>query len=73
MPSVEISPLDQAAYFFGSQKAMAEALGLTPNAVSLWKKRGIPLKQAVRIEKLTDKKVTKEELRPDIFSELQNV
>ena len=49
---------------------MAEYLGITPTWLSLLmsgRKRASPL-LAVKIEEATQKLVTREELRPDLFS-----
>ncbi|MBS5835544.1 MULTISPECIES: Cro/CI family transcriptional regulator [Neisseria] len=39
--------------FFGSKTATAQALGISPSAVTQWKEI-VPEKQAYRIEKLSD-------------------
>ena len=40
---------------FGTQAAMAKAVGVTPSAVSQWMQRGIiPAEHAIVIERLTD-------------------
>ncbi len=60
--------LKKAADYFGSQAALAGALGVGPMAISSWKKRGrVPTHRAVEIERMTGGAVTKEELRPDVF------
>lgn len=54
----------------GSKMEMAEYLGITPTWLSLLmsgRKRASPL-LAVKIEEATQKLVTREELRPDLFS-----
>lgn len=46
--------LDAAATHYGSQTAMAEALGVTPQAVSLWFSRGhVPRGRARHISDAT--------------------
>lgn len=42
----------QAIKYFGSSKALAEALGVTPQAVSGWK--GIPARRQYEIERITN-------------------
>ncbi|MNJ57919.1 hypothetical protein D3C77_535300 [compost metagenome] len=59
------TPLERAIHAAGSGKALAELLGVTPMAVSYWKARGVPAKQALPIEKATG--VSRHELRPDIY------
>ena len=48
-----------AVAHFGSQTKMAEALGITDAAISLWVKRGgiVPIKQALRINQMSDGEV----------------
>jgi len=62
-----MSPLERASQHFGSQAALARALGVTPMAVSQWKKRGIPPWQAVAIEHLTQGAIGRKELCPAMF------
>lgn len=59
--------IDKAAEAVGSQAALAKALGVTPMAVTQWKKRGVPPERCRDIEQATGGQVTREELRPDIF------
>lgn len=78
----QVAAVQAAVRIFGSQAALARALGVTPVAVGQWlnpensKGRGVPAKQCVRIEKLTDCAVTRRDLRPDdwpdIWPELVN-
>lgn len=52
---------------FGSLKELAEKLELQPQTVYLWNSTKIPLKYLVRIEKLSELRLTREQLRPDLF------
>lgn len=45
---------------FGNQTKAADFLGLTRATISVWKKRGIPLKQQFRIERITNGKLRAE-------------
>ena len=57
--------LDQAIAHFGSQAALAEALGVKQPAVSMWKTRGkIPPLQQLRIQHVTRGKLKAEPLMP---------
>lgn len=66
----------RAAEIMGSQLALARALHVTPVTVSQWlrpetvKGRPVPPKQCVRIEQLTQGKVTRQALRPDDYFEI---
>lgn len=52
----------------GSQKKLADACGVSQVAVSKWFRGGdIRAEHAIAVEKATDGKVTREQLRPDIF------
>ncbi|MBC3421816.1 MULTISPECIES: YdaS family helix-turn-helix protein [Pseudomonas] len=59
------TPLERAIHAAGSGKALADLLGVTPMAVSYWKTRGVPARQALPIEKATG--VSRHELRPDLY------
>jgi DNA-binding transcriptional regulator YdaS (Cro superfamily) len=60
--------LTKAIKHFGTRKALAEALGLEPMAVTQWEKRKrIPAERAVQIESVTKGAVTRQEIRPDLW------
>lgn len=66
-----MEPLDRAAEALGSQRALAELLGVSNGAVSQWKTPGrrIPAEYCPVIERATKdrgKPVMCEELRPDM-------
>lgn len=52
---------------FGSLRNLADLLQITPNSVVLWGQTHIPFKYIRQIEKLSENRVTREMLRPDIF------
>jgi len=60
--------LDDAIKLAGGLSALARKLGLKPQVVSNWRTRGIPPERCAGIEAATDGKVTRRELRPDIFA-----
>lgn len=64
-----MTPLEKAVEMFRSQAAFARALGVVPMTVSQWKVRGIPADWCPHIERVTDGRVTRAELRPDLFGE----
>lgn len=50
---------------FGTQTALADALGIERSAVSQWKQ--IPHKRVLDIEAKSDGRVTRQQLRPDLY------
>ena len=64
----DVSPLERAIKAAGSQKKLAEQLGVGQTAVSNWvtrKHRRIPAERVLPIEALTG--VSRHELRPDLY------
>lgn len=61
--------LERALQIFKTQKALADAIGLSQQGVSYLLKRAptISAEVAVAIERATNGQVRREELRPDIF------
>jgi len=64
---VSVSALDRVTKYFGTQAQASAALGVTAMAFSQWKKRGVPVEVAIRIERVTQAAVKRSDLRPDIF------
>lgn len=60
-------PVDRAAKAYGSQQAMATALGVTKAAVWQWKDDGrqVPVQHCAQIVRFTQGAVRHWELRPD--------
>lgn len=59
--------LNKAQQILGSQTALAHAVGVVPQVVNNWHRRGnVPAEYCPRIEKATDGAVRCEELRPDV-------
>ena len=56
-------PITRAIEKAGSVKALAEAAGVRPQAVSQW--RAIPAERVVRISEATG--IPRHELRPDLY------
>ncbi len=63
--------LGKAISQHGSQAKLAKAIGVTPMAVTNWKKRGaVPADQCRKIELATGGKVKRRALRPDLFGDI---
>ncbi|NHZ94607.1 helix-turn-helix domain-containing protein [Massilia sp. CCM 8734] len=60
--------LDKAVSYVGTVQNMADHLGVTKGAISQWKqeKRRIPAEHCPAIERLTNRTVRCETLRPDV-------
>lgn len=69
---MEQHPIDRAAGIVGSQKALADALGVSKAAVGQWKDEGrrVPAEHCPQIERMTGGQVRCEELRPDVAWEV---
>lgn len=64
------SALVRAVNHVGSQKALADKLGVTQSVVWYWlekSKRGCPAEYVLKVEEVTDGAVTRHDLRPDIW------
>lgn len=59
-------PINKAAKVVGTQKELAQRLGITPSAVNQWITTGVPAERCPAIERMTNGQVTCEELRPDV-------
>lgn len=58
-------PVDRAADAVGGASNLAAALGVSVQAVSNWKERGVPIERCVALEQLSGATVTRKDLRPD--------
>lgn len=63
--------LERAVESLGSQAALAKALNVKPQYVWNWLNRDgkVPAEQVIPIEAATEGKVTRHELRPDLYPE----
>ena len=57
-------PVDRAADAVGGTSNLAAALGVSIQAISNWKDRGVPIERCVAIEQITKTAVTRRDLRP---------
>lgn len=61
-----MNALDHAISIMQGTTNLAKALGVGPNVVSNWRKRGVPIEQCPFVEYVVgDARVTCEALRPD--------
>ena len=60
------SPIEKAIQVLGTQKALAEKLGVRTQAVTKWRKR-VPAERVLGIEAATGGVVSRHELRPDLY------
>lgn len=64
--------LDQVIEILGSQEALASNLKIRSPSISEWRKRGrVPAERCLEIERLTENRVTRYDLRPDVFGKPQ--
>lgn len=65
------TPLDRAIDLCGGQTALAKKIGRTQQNVAYWRKarKGVPADVASDIEEAVEGKVTRHELRPDVFGQ----
>lgn len=63
--------VEQAIAIFETQKALADAVGVTQGMVSFWLlgKTEVTWDKAIKIEQVTRGQVTRHDLRPDIFGQ----
>lgn len=58
-----MTPLDRAAAIAGSWKKLASYIGVTPQAISQWKR--VPSSRVIAVERATG--VSRQDLRPDLY------
>ena len=66
--------LERAIRSIGTQTEFAQRLGVSPQVVANWRKRGVPAERVVDVVRATVNEdgipaVTPHELRPDVFPE----
>lgn len=64
-----MSAIQQAIEIMGGQSKLADAVGISPMAVNKWIKNRVPAERCAAVEKATEGKVTRQQLRPDIFGD----
>lgn len=65
-------PIEKAAEIAGSEKALADWLGVTKAAVWQWKQQGrrTPIEHCPEIERRTEGAVTRRDLRPSDWQQI---
>lgn len=64
--------ISKAVWHAGGQSALARKLGLKPQAVQRWCKAGkVPAERVLDVERVIEAKVTRHELRPDLYPQDQ--
>src|SRR5690349_9961542 len=59
------SALERAIEQVGGVAALARAINVTPQAVSQWDR--VPAERALAVEKATEGRISRHELRPDLY------
>jgi DNA-binding transcriptional regulator YdaS (Cro superfamily) len=60
--------LKEAVSLVGSQEELAKRLGVKQQHVSYWlKNNGLPAEKVAQAEQAVDRKITRQQFRPDIF------
>lgn len=62
----EATAIERVFRLLGSQKALATKLGISDEAVRRYRKR-VPAERVLQIEAAVDGRVTRHELRPDLY------
>jgi len=65
-----MNSLDKAIDLAGSVSELATLINASPNQVSNWRTRGVPIEQCVAIEIAVDGKVSRRDLRPDDWQKI---
>ncbi len=64
---IPLFALNNAIRLVGSQTAMANIIGVAPMAVYQWRTKGLPAERVLAVEAATRGRVSRYELRPDIY------
>lgn len=61
------TPFERLIDHFGTQSALAKAIGVSEYAVTKWKRNQIPPLRVIEIERACNGVVTRYDLRPDLY------
>jgi len=65
-----MSAIDRLLELVHSQSRFARELGISPQAIDGWRRRGqVPAERVLEIERITQGSITRYELRPDIYGQ----
>ncbi len=67
MKMIDLKIEDLIKLEFGTLKAFAKAINVTETSVQRWNREGYPIGRLKQIEELTEGKITRQILRPDLF------
>jgi DNA-binding transcriptional regulator YdaS (Cro superfamily) len=67
-----MKPIELACEVAGGPTKLARSLGVLPQHINNWRKRGVPAERCIAIEEATDGTVTRHDLRPDVFGPATN-
>jgi DNA-binding transcriptional regulator YdaS (Cro superfamily) len=59
--------VDSAIRASGGLAALAKALGISPQAVDKWRRKGVPAERVLAVEATSG--ISRHELRPDLYPE----
>ena len=62
-----MNALNKVIQIVGSQERLASLLNIKQQNISVWLTKGIPAKRVLEVERLTGGKVTRYELKPDLY------
>jgi len=69
-----MNPFELLRFEFGTLSRLAMMLNITESAIYMWtRKKNIPVRHLKKIEELSNGKITKEMLRPDLFAKKNEV
>ena len=63
-----IGHMNDLIKYYGTQQKLARALGCNHQNIQYWRRSGIPIKVAIRIETVTEGKFTRQMLCPEFFN-----
>ena len=59
--------LTQVIALVGSHTTLAKTIGVSRQSISAWLRRGVPARHVIALERATGGKVTRYDLRPDLY------